>query len=759
MTRRSVLFCAMALLAQPAVAEPVRLILERCGELPSASVRVAALADDESSPPQPLVVEASTRLGETLELALPDGHQWRLYVVSTAFWTEPGRPLDPRKETVVRLAALPSSVLAGRLAVARGERLPSEIVLRLGRAKEAGGGEGVAMRPGVDRCSIQQATITCPVDDEGRFECGVPAGRWNVRVKAERWAGRHLWDLELLPQEPTEVGVLSLRHGSTLIGEVTTVDGPADPRITRIRLQPVTSRDPGAGSDSEIERELTVTAALNAQGFFVFEQVAPGGYTVVAHQPGYAPSTALRIELVEDRETALREPIVLRPPLRLAVHVTPPIAPQGERWRLELARQRPIGDQYDLAASGPADEEGVWEVEGLPPGSYRLELFDPAGNPLVAEGPLLLDSGEGLELAISVDLLEVSGRVFVGDEPLAGAELWFGGRYGETRVRVGAGEEGEFATSLPRSGDWLLDVLSEDPRVVHRGRTVEVPAGGGELEIRLPGTRVRGRVLDEASQRPVGSSVVRFARADRQAGASAALADGKGEFELWALDPGSYLVQAESGEARSEMSAVEVRSGSEPPALTLVLRRRRALAGLVTSEHGGVPGARVEILPFAGAGELVEMSVPTVVTDAAGRFEVEVPSATREVLITILPPGFGLTLVRAGIDDLAVPVAPPDGTLRLARPTSDAAAAGAEVELVMVDGQPVDLPTLIAWATLNQGITSASELVVSAMPAGSYRYCLLRFDEALAVFAGRAQPTRCAAGLLTPGGELVLAAP
>lgn len=748
---------ALVVLAFPTSAVPVRLVIEPCSELPPGDVSIAAWTDLGSEAAEPLVVEASGPLGESLELDLSPDHRWRLSAESNAFWSAAGWPVDPAKETLVRLPAFPRAVLAGRLRVPRGERPPTEVVARLSPARGAAGDEVESRDGGSRRCSLEQAVVTCPVDD-GRFACTVPSGEWNVRLKAERWAGRHLWRVRLDPQGTWDAGDLELRHGSTLLGEVTTIDGPADPRITRIRLEPVSSREPGRGVDPSIRRELAATERLNAQGYFVFEDLVPGAYTVAAHQPGYAPSVPLHVEVVENRETALRDPIVLRPPLRLSARIIPAVDPHGGRWRLELARWMPSGEQLEVAASGDADEEGTWEVEGLPPGTYRLEVVDRSGDPLAVEEPILLEEGDGLELAIAVDLVEVNTRVLLGDEALPHAEVWFGGRFGRTRVHAVTDEEGEVVAFLPRTGEWRVDVRSEVPRVVDDGRSVEVPEDGGELEIRLPDTRLRGRVLAEGTGQPVVGSAVRLVRADVRTGASGVLTDAEGRFDLAGLDTGSYLVQAEKDSARSEMVTVDLREEVVPPELTLTLRRRITLEGHVIAQHGGVPGARVEVVPLSASGELVEISVPSAVTDASGRFATDLPAQTQEVLVTVLAPGFALTLARGGVEGMRIAVAPSAGRLRLARTNGDDGATGAAIELVMIDGQPVDVPTLLSWAAMH-GDGEGGDLVVPALPAGAYRYCLVRFEEALLVFAGRAVPTRCTEGILTPGDELRLNAP
>jgi hypothetical protein len=79
--------------------------------------------------------------------------------------------------------------------------------------------------------------------------------------------------------------------------------------------------------------------------------------------------------------------------------------------------------------------------------------------------------------------------VKLGKDPLT-ATLWFGGRYGNSAVKMESGRDGKFHGILPHDGSWIVDVTSTDPNFSTRTK-VEVESDGQDrlrAEIDLPAT-------------------------------------------------------------------------------------------------------------------------------------------------------------------------------------------------------------------------------------------------------------------------------
>lgn len=723
-----------------AAALPVRVV--ECDQLPASAQRIVAEPlDAEASDAVVLEADAARGLAE-LEL-VPGTESWLLRVASPGVWSE-ARHVEAGGRETVHLHVWRESRAVGRWAVPRGEKGPDEVVWRLRPARQPGG-------TALPRCPVEELTVSCSTDEEGRFSCALPAGRWNLRAKARGWAAKHFWAVDLAPGQEVDLGRLELRRGATLVGEVTTIDGPVHPQATRIELRPIAVRDQDPAARREL-RALDARARVNEQGYFLFEDVPPGLYEVWAHQPGYSVARAGPVEVRADLETTILQPLVLAPPTHLTVMVDPPRAPSGHPWRVHLD---PTGQTTIAVAEpveGDTDAEGRWTSPALDPGEYLVRVADGAGNVLAVEGPFSFAGGEEPFLGVALDLAEISGEVRLGDEPFA-AELWFGGRTGAPKVRVESDAEGKFEAVLPRDGRWEVDVFAPAVGISARGHEVEVE-DGEEVRIELPGTELAGSVVDAAGM-PVVGAQVRVVRVGR-GGPLAILSDEEGGFLVRGIAPGTYSLEAISGNRSSPMEIAVVAKDAAPPPVRLVLEARVDLRGRVLSAGGGVAGARVVALPVTADGSLAAAS--DVVTGVDGGFALRLPPSTSEALLVVMPLGFGLTVERVAAEGpLELRVTAGEGIVRL--PPPDGRESG-EVGLLLVRGEPVDVALLREWARLHGAEPAAAGgLAIPALPAGRYAYCSMSVEEAVLVVAGRARPTRCSSGLLTAAGELALPAP
>lgn len=574
-------------------------------------------------------------------------------------------------------------------------------------------------------------------------------------LKAPGWAARHFWDLELSAGQERSLGALELRHGSTLTGQVTTVDGFADPRLTRVWAVPAGSMPRRLRLDELRGGRLGSVAKLNDQGFFLFENLRPGAYVLVAHQPGLAVHDRVNVLLEDNRETSLRAPILLTHPTRILVEIDPAIGVEEEPWQIRVYRQEAAGTSLDSIASG-VTEEGSWQDSSLLAGTYFVSVRDSQGSSWAREGPITVDTGDEIYLPISLDLVAVEGEVVLDDEPIASASLWFGGRNGETSLKTKTDEEGRYRVVLPKAGLWDLEVLAPEPPLGHITEVI-VPEEGGELDVRLPATRMSGRVTTPDGETPQPLPSV---AANRIGGHGATLpmeVSAEGRFEMRGMDPGTYVLQAESPQGSSDVVTVSVEADIETPELTLVLRASKLVEGRVMAGAEGVPGAQVLMAPFSARGRLLDSSSPSLVADSAGRFEARLPEEADRLHLIVLPPGFGLTVLRSGSEPGMIGVAPADGRIQLQNLSAN---DGAATAVLLINDLAVGLQILAQWAEMNgEPSPSLEEFTVPAMPSGVYRLCRVDPSELILVYAGQALPTRCSSGVLSSGGQLTLSLP
>lgn len=738
-----VLAGALAAVAMPFpcfAALDVRIV--ECDAVPSERLRIVGepLGEAEGEAEKaPIEVDAGQQRFVPLELG--DEAFWELRVESPGLWSEERR-VRPAVDETVELHVWRRSGVVGRWSVPQAEEEPVEVVWRL---RPVGGQDALAP----SRCPVEELIVSCPVGEEGAFDCPLPVGRWNIRAKAQGWAAQHFWKVELAPGTELDLGRRQLRRGATLLGEVTTVDGPAHPKAARIELLPIAAldRDPEASRE---RRLFALTAQLNDQGFFLFEDVPPGLYELRAHQPGYSPARVGPVEVRADLETTILQPLVLAPPIHLTVVVDPPRPSADDSWRVRLD---PAGDTTSApehVIEGETDEEGKWTSPALDVGDYLVSILDGGENVLAVEGPLSFAGRDAPFLRVSLDLIEIAGEVRLGDEPLA-AELWFGGQTGARKVHATSDQEGRFEAVLPGEGQWTVDVFAAAAGVSVRGHSVEVEDGDDELVIELSATELAGSVVDEQGT-PVPEASVRVIRVG-EGDPFVTVSDGEGRFVVRGLPPATYWLEAVSGDRSSVMHTAVVTEEVVPPPVRLVVEARLSLAGRVVADRGGVAGAAVIALPFLADGSMG--SVSDTVTGVDGGFALRLPPATAETLLVVMPLGFGLTVQRVeGAGPVEVRAAPAEGVVRLAAPSQ---AETGEVGLLFVGGEPVDVNLLRQWAHLHGGEpTPDAGLRVPALPSGTYAYCTLTIEEAMLVVSGRARPTRCSNGFLSAGGELAL---
>ncbi len=684
-----------------------------------------------------------------LRLRLPAESVWRLSAQVPGFWARPVvlGVARPPAETRSTFDLWPTSEVYGRVRLAEGGRAPARILLRV----QPPWGSDLRDRFG-------EALIPCPIE-AGSFRCAVPATRLDLGFRARGFISHYRWAVEIRPGTPVDVGTLVLKPGSSVAGRVEAADPGFDPARVKVLLEPLAGPAHGQAAGRAQLAATATEAGLDVQGFFHFEGVAPGAYTLRAEHPGFAPAQLHPLLVAPGAESALREPLVLERPIELEIQLTPPMDPRGRAWRLLVVR----GSDWSAGADGrpvhdgDAPASGLVRLPGQRPGLFAVHVADQAGNRWASEDGWRAHAGGPARLELAISSLPLEGELLLGEEPLPEARVWLGGKAGNPRVELVTDARGRFSSLVPKAGKWRADVtaraLPADVRT-----EVEIDEGGDQfLRIRLPDTEVYGRVVD-GDGKPVARAMVSCrsthggARVESQA---------DGSFELRGLNAGVLVLSAssrsEQGPAGSQGLFAVVAEGRPAGPFELVLTGTERLAGQVLGPWGAVAGAGVHVSARSGRGRVSEEMART---DLEGNFSVPRVRDPVEVSAVVTAPGFALQAFSVSPrETFAVfEVALDPGTISVRLPATND--LGARRLHVFQDEHVLPPQLLFDWVR-GHGLPWPQDsewLELPQMAAGPYRLCL-DLPERLTVAAQETGDWRlgletCETGFLAPGGAL-----
>ena len=685
-----------------------------------------------------------TKLPGTAHLQLPQGSLWRVEVQSKVYWAAPvavlAGPDTPPPPVELYLAG----ELTGRLsALPRGagpSLLPPELE--------------VSFQP-VDPVSRlvpgPEGTSRCPLAEDGRWTCQLPAGTYDLRLHAEGFASTFRWQVRVAAGGSEDLGTLPIVPGSALFGFIESAAGRLDPRGVEVTLQALRPQT----SDHRVGRRLDAmgkATGIDERGFFQFRDVIPGPYRIAVEADGFAPLRTPPVEVLPGLETDLARPLILQEAAQLHVWVSPPIHPTDDApWTLRLQPR----DLDQPAVKVDTDVGGAAFLEGLATGSYHLYVGG-LDDARWEEREIELQPGVQT-LTIELPIVPVEGTITRGGDPVR-ARITFGERRSEQVVSMVSDPQGLFRGCLPEEGEWPITLLFEaggaqqalDPVLVERSGD-----GPAEVHVEVPDTWIGGRVVD-ADGAPVALADVEAtrpsaAKPDREnpglgLGTSYVRTDAEGRFHFEGLPEGRYVVEALRG-SRSAKISVDVRDEQPRGELRIVLGTTLEVEGRVFTDRGPVAGAQVFGLPFLAADR--SFAVAQAVTDPLGGFRLTIPQDTLQLTMLVLPYGHVPRLLSwaptPGSDnELVIQVGDIGGTVVLAGPRGTRPSASAYLEHA---GFRIPIMLLSSWLLLHGG-QPAGEVpwVLPAMPVGDYRLC------------DPANGSGCDGGVLPPGGRLALQA-
>lgn len=689
-------------------------------------------------------ISATIPIPGQVTVDIPAGTTWQVRTESADLWSSPRwiAPNPDGSERTELLRFFPAATIRGTLTSQQEVGPLSTVDLRLGAAPEAS-----SPKPSL-------TLVECPVE-QMRFRCRVPAGRLDLRLRAEKFIPFYLWDVEVPGGQDLDLGAFPLKVGSSVVGWVQTEDSkPAAAAV--VRLEPQTLGLPADRGQLQSLMEVALETRTNARGFFQLTEAAPGMFVVTAKQTDLVSASRPGIEVRPDLEAQVLDPLVLAKPLTARLMIDPPTAPSGHPWVLQFSIKPDIEGLQGQVFRGETSSDGIWQGNGLSKGTYTLVLAD---GDLRWSFEDLEVSPNHTELQVRAPGVRIQGTVRLGKEPLQ-ATLWFGGRSAARRARFVSDQEGRFEGLLPEEGIWAVELVSEAEGLRLKLDMIEVQklpgAEHAKVEVRIPNTKVRGRVVDERGQ-PVAQASILMASFGRPG--SKAESDSEGNFEVRGLPAGDIVLRAEKGEGESEWQQAHLAEDQESPELRLVLLARVAIHGQVLSSHGPVPGA--QILATAELGPARAASGDTAVSGASGEFKLRLPASTHMMHLSVLAPGYAtrMMLIPLSSQPLLISLEPTGGTLifdfgDLTRHELLRLGAG----LLFHGGSFVPLGGTLRWAQLQRTPQpDTHKLVLANMEAGEYLLCVggASFGPA----GPEPQPSQCSRGYLNPLQELVLTLP
>ena len=310
-------------LSSAAAASPIEVRIRPLPVEPSPSPvegYLVAAPSGDSGANAPAGIKTAFTTGRELAIHLEPGLTWKLEARADGFWIPDTIVVPVADQPPLVLKLYPSGTLTGRLELGGRNELPENFAFRT-RFREAGATPS-------DPASLEGET-DCTIDRETFFfECVVPAGVVDLRLRGTAFVSHYFWDQELPAGQSIDLGKLLLERGASVVGWVETDDDEPLDNCT-VEIAPQLGERPTTAQKAR-ESLLKVHKGVDARGFFHLTGLLPGSYALTVQQDGYSPAEIENLLLLENAEAELEDPLVLERPLEMVIDVVPPTDPKGK---------------------------------------------------------------------------------------------------------------------------------------------------------------------------------------------------------------------------------------------------------------------------------------------------------------------------------------------------------------------------------------------------------------------------------------------
>ena len=701
-----------------------------------------------------LVAAPTSNVGDRIEkvasipgsvlLDLEPSQTWLVSVEGANLWSH-RQLVVVKPETRVSLPVYPTGVIRGRFRFA-GAELPGAARLRFESSPRQG--------------AIAREETECPIGETGEWRCELPAPvPLDLRLSVDGFIALYFWDIRMSTEKPLDLGSVILEKGASVSGSVelgipTAAEEPID-----VELIPFFSHSPSNTGRLEPEqarqaRGKVLTSTANIRGFFLFRQVEPGNYLLLARHPEFAPARRGVVRVLPELETQILDPLVLYPPVDLEVFVDPPLDPTGHQWHASI--------QGLSGEMGPREvdfsEGGYWGMDSLATGHYELVLFDPESHTVWHRETLELGANEP-PVQLQVPLILLNGTIKRGPTPLQARIGLY--RWKESMVHFYSNERGEFTGYLPGAGEWAISVELARGRKIHLPDILVSPLPGSNeawVDVEIPDYSVFGKVRNESGETLAGYTVVLTFLQEPGAEEPSEMeginfsadSDEEGNYEVLGLFEGDYMVfamKAMGSESRPEYFTLTKKES--PLELDIVIPDYREVIGRLLGGAGPLGGASIRTV--AGGRSAWSAGIQQVVTSSSGEFRLRAPADIDSITVVVYPPGHAFKALPISLTSrpIVVTVERRGGDLVLDRPDHDPGDPYTGAFKIVYEGTELSLIEILPWLEAN-GISPSemdpTSIAIPNVAAGQYAACTL-------------DGSRCNYAYLTEGGNAHLAVP
>ncbi|MDZ4858930.1 MAG: carboxypeptidase regulatory-like domain-containing protein [Candidatus Hydrogenedentes bacterium] len=483
---------------------------------------------------------------------------------------------------------------------------------------------GMAFRPRSPQGGYASAEATTDEDGMYRIE-GLPAGQYTVR---RLWMsgyrhGESREDKQVtvgLGQEVTGID-FAVPAGLFLRGRV--VDKSGEP-LAQVNVESVDAEN--------LEGETMVT---DEKGRFIHRGFSPGAkLTITASKQGFS-APPLQDVVIGDSDKNDVEIVMDTGGSIAGIVVDKEGKPLVDAYVTAMPQNPEAGQQAQQASS---QEEGVFKVQGLAAGTYKLQVRPPRTwrePTLPAGNDIQLTQGEnvtGVRLVCDFDTgMKLAGRVIDSTgKPIRDVSVNAHSRNGNSSGYAQTDAEGKFEIVGLQAGTHWYGAHHQDYSQPDQQQEVEVPNPNMTITLRGKGT-IQGRVLEAQSGQPVKtfSIIPLVGRIERiepgnYMGTGQTFVDENGRFEIRGNDGDAALYVTAQGYAPKLHKVPGVREGQTTSGVDVRLDAGGVIEGVVTNKQGqAVAGASIYIGRVPTQEWERQQRPANATTDADGSFRIE----------------------------------------------------------------------------------------------------------------------------------------